>query len=93
LLESKLATINYTGANKIDHYRVYYQISTKDIHQLAWNSSGRTWAALPVTTDLDVKEQTPISANIYWHSAAVRNPERGRKEIWKNYKHPSYIQY
>jgi hypothetical protein len=78
---SKLASLNYTDANGVDHYVVYFQILTTAIYQSAWNSSVQSWVVSPVTTkekladstvDLDVKMQTPIAANIYWQSASVR---------------------
>lgn len=80
LSKSMLASLNYTDSNDVAHYRVYFQVSTKAIYQSAWNSSVQTWTVSPVTTsdklvdsstNLDVKEQTPIAADVYWHSASV----------------------
>lgn len=78
--KSKLASLNCTDLNDVAHYRVYFQVSTKAIYQSAWNSSVQTWAVSPVTTsdkfvdsntNLDIKEQTPIAADVHWHSASV----------------------
>lgn len=82
-LNSKLSSLYFTDANNVDHYWVYFQISTKAIYQSAWNSSAQIWAVSPVTSaDRDVKDQTSIAANIYYHSSSVSitNPPSGRIE-------------
>ncbi len=80
LANSALASLNYTDQNNVDHVRVYYQVASKAIYQSAWNSSAKSWTVIPVTTagavnnvntDMDVLPQTPLSANIYWHSSSV----------------------
>ena len=48
--KSKLASVNYTDANNVAHYRVYFQVLMNAIYQFAWNSSAQMWAVSPVTT-------------------------------------------
>ncbi|EKG12887.1 hypothetical protein MPH_09986 [Macrophomina phaseolina MS6] len=74
LPNTRLSSINFTDSDGTENYHVFYQLTSKAIYQSAWNSSARTWEAFEVLSDTDnIKNNTPISAALYWHSSSRRD--------------------
>ncbi|KAK8243774.1 hypothetical protein HDK64DRAFT_12800 [Phyllosticta capitalensis] len=70
LHSSRLAALNYTDEAGHENHQVYFQASGLDIYQANWNSTALKWQTSRVTgADCDVKNSTPIAANVYWDSS------------------------
>lgn len=61
-----LAAVNYTEANDIKHYRVYFQAESNALYQSAWNSSTQKWSVSPLNpqdkSGPEIKPGTPLAA-------------------------------
>ncbi|KAK7613330.1 hypothetical protein BKA81DRAFT_231578 [Phyllosticta paracitricarpa] len=69
LQSSRLSALNFTDASGHENHQVYYQSNGLDIFQASWNTTTLEWQTSKVTgADCDVKNNTPIAANVYWDS-------------------------
>ncbi|KAK7542692.1 uncharacterized protein J3D65DRAFT_225468 [Phyllosticta citribraziliensis] len=69
LQSSRLSALNFTDVSGHENHLVYYQANGLDIFQAMWNSTTLEWQTSRVTgADCDVKNNTPIAANVYWKS-------------------------
>ncbi|KAH7042223.1 hypothetical protein B0J12DRAFT_674216, partial [Macrophomina phaseolina] len=74
LEDSSLASVNYTDEYGYANYLVFYQLRNTSIYQSAWNSSNQEWIVSQVSnSSYEIKENTPLAANVYWFSDKRRD--------------------
>lgn len=77
LVNTKLASANFTDGQGNNNYLVVYQLNNRAIYLSAWNSSNEKWVVSPIidgTTSIsldDVQEQTGLGLDVYFHSGEV----------------------
>lgn len=77
LANTKLASANFTDAQKNDNYIVVYQLQSRAIYLSAYNSSTNKWVVSLVidnTTKIsvdNVQEETGLGLDVYFHDGNV----------------------
>lgn len=71
LATSNIGSLNFTDQYGFENHMVFYQRSDKVLMQSSWNSSGTTWQSAVANKNTDIKEGTPISNSLFWHSNTV----------------------
>ncbi|TEA21701.1 hypothetical protein C8034_v004605 [Colletotrichum sidae] len=70
---TNLGSLNFTDQYGFDINLVYYQLRSKVLMQSSWNSSTKSWSTVVGKSADDVKEATPISNSLFWHSKNTRD--------------------
>ncbi|KAF6811294.1 hypothetical protein CPLU01_15144 [Colletotrichum plurivorum] len=70
---SNIGSLNFTDQYGFENHMVFYQRSDKVLMQSSWNSSGTTWQSAVANKNSDIKEGTPISNSLFYHSNTTRD--------------------
>ncbi|KAL0940042.1 uncharacterized protein CTRU02_206652 [Colletotrichum truncatum] len=70
---SNIGSLNFTDLYGFENHMVFYQLRTKQVWQSFWNSSTKVWTSADAKVGDTVKEGTPISNSLFWHSNSSRD--------------------
>ncbi|KZL64084.1 fungal fucose-specific lectin protein [Colletotrichum incanum] len=73
LPSTNLGAINFTDAYGHVNHLVFYQLRSKNLMMSSWNSSTNVWSSAVANRDSNVKEGSPISNSLFWHSNTTRD--------------------
>lgn len=68
---TNIGSLNFTDQYGFENHMVFFQLRSKQIWQSYWNSSTKLWTSADGKVDDTVKEGTPISNSLFWHSKTV----------------------